>query len=148
MADAVRCHFCHFPTPGYAGDALAVWVDCPRCGARGPAVPKTRADSEAQAAAAWNSPTNTLGALGIAKVPDGFKPATVSVAERLKLMAEGVMRGTFGEPTSMFVVFRSDKSATVSPHNMSDGDVAATINAIRDASSIRAGLRIPSSKPR
>ncbi len=148
MADAVPCHFCQYPTPPIEGDALAVWVACPRCGARGPAVIKTRADHQAQARAAWNSPMDRLGHLGIALVPGGMPAATVSVAERLKLVAQGIYRGSFGAPTSMVLILREAKRATVSPHNMSEGDILATINAIRDSTSIRAGIDIPNSTPR
>lgn len=142
MVDLLPCLFCKCPHALLDGDAVSRWAYCTRCFARGPAVLKERPDCEAQARAAWNSPHDALGSLGIALVPGGMPAVSAAIARRLELIAEGILRGEHGAPDGAVLVLRAGGVATVSHHNVLPADAMRLLVAVTDAARARAGAAI------
>lgn len=148
MADTpIPCQYCGGAPAllrvGVAGYA----VHCARCEARGPVVDANRPDRDAQAVAAWNQ-GRKFGRLSVASVPGAMPGATVSIAERLRLVIESLYAGELGSPDCAILILRDGKRAHTITHRISDSDTLRVLEAVRDAARTRVSVAVPPSSTR
>jgi hypothetical protein len=123
--------------PLLRSDDLHMWMACTHCGARGPHVNRMRPDATTQALAGWNA-GRKFGHVAVANVPGGMPPITCAIAERVRLVAEGLYKGEFGAADGAVLIFRAAGHATVSAHNLSKSDVLRVLDAVRADIHVRA----------
>lgn len=123
------CRFCSAPAPHLLGDTTLVWMECTRCGARGPIIDRTRPDAPAQAVAAWNTGKG-MGRISVTAVPPGMPKETISLGARLQMIGEAMQKGEYGGPDGAVLVLREGAQARVVPHNVSPGDAARLLAAV------------------
>lgn len=122
-------------------DILALFVECPNCMARGPAVIKSRPDAVAQCAAAWNA-GRKFGKVAVAKVPGGMPAHTCSLAERLRVIAESMYEGNYGFAEKAVLVLYDGRHARVITHNIDAVGVQKLLTSVLGDSSVRAATAI------
>lgn len=144
-----NCWFCAGSTyinRTFTSGQSVAFVECVQCLARGPIVMMSRPDWEAQVRAAWAA-GKKFGRIAVAAVPGGMPSFTCSLAERVRLIAEGLYKGEYGEAESAVIVFKVGIQAITITHNISNSDVVRVLTAVRDSSRIRAAtVTIPNQR--
>lgn len=137
-AEISSCTFC-----GGRGDVKraaairSIYVECVVCLASGPKIDADRLDAQQQAIAAWNA-GRKFGVVAVAAVPGGMPTLACSAAERIRLIAEGIYEGRFGNVDAAVVLLRTGRHVEMSTHNLSPADVARVLDAARDSTRARA----------